>query len=143
MKRLKIVAAQCTGCESCVLSCGFEHDRAFSLHRSRIQIDRDEEHADFTPRVCIQCDERSCVAACPVDALSINETTGAIRVDEGLCIGCRACEAACQHGGIHFIEDVKAPLICDLCGGDPQCIQVCRLPQAIVFVDEGESESPS
>jgi len=142
MKRLKIEVDQCTGCESCVLTCAFEHDGVFSLNRSRIQIRRDEEHADFEPRVCIQCDERWCIEACPVDALAVNEETGAMRLVAERCIGCKACESACPYGGVQFPEGSKIPLICDLCGGDPQCIQVCRLPQALTFV-EREENAPS
>ena len=135
MKRLRINPAQCTGCESCVLACGFEHHKQFGLQLGCIEIDRDEEFAKFSPQVCIQCDERFCVHACPVGALSVSDETGAIQISEETCIGCRACEKACPHGGVRFSEGAQVPRICDLCGGDPQCVQVCRLPQAITFTN--------
>lgn len=137
MKRLRVVAEQCTGCESCVLSCAFKHEGAFSLAASRIRIERDEDQGRFRPRVCIQCAERSCVAACPVGALSAESQMGVIRCDEAICIGCRACETACAHGGVHFAAGRDTPLICDLCGGEPECAATCRLPQAVAVVEEG------
>jgi carbon-monoxide dehydrogenase iron sulfur subunit len=135
MKKLVIAAHRCTGCESCVLTCGFEHDSQFNPQRSRIGIERDEENAVFTPTVCIQCGERACIEACPVDALSVDTSTGATRLSEERCIGCRRCESACRYGGVKFPEASEVPLICDLCGGDPQCILVCRFPQAIRLVE--------
>jgi len=31
MKVLKVIAEQCTGCESCVLTCSFSHEDVFGL----------------------------------------------------------------------------------------------------------------
>ena len=135
MKRLHVNQDRCTGCESCVLTCSFEHGERFGLHLARIRVSRNEELADFRPKVCIQCEGRFCVAACPVGALSVDEKTGAIRVSEDLCTGCRQCEPACPFGGVHFSEGIQTPFICDLCGGDPECVKVCQLPQAITFVE--------
>jgi len=135
VKRLHVERDQCTGCESCVLTCSFEHEERFGLHLSRIRVRRDEENADFAPMVCIQCDEHPCVTVCPVDALSIDPGTGAIAVSVETCTGCKACQGACPYGGVHFAEGITFPFICDLCGGDPQCVQVCQLPQAIQVVD--------
>jgi len=130
---------RCTGCTSCVLTCSFEHDGSFSLNRSRIRVEREEEQAVFTPQVCIQCPERFCIEACPVGALSIHEVTGAIAVDGGTCTGCQKCAVACPHGGIHFDNGCKVPLVCDLCGGNPRCIEVCQMPQALTLTTHGDS----
>ena len=135
MYRLHVEPDRCTGCESCVLTCSFAHGQQFGLHLSRIRVERDEEHADFTPQVCIQCDEHPCIAACPVGALTMNQDTGAISVALETCTGCRSCESACPYGGVHFSEGISTPFICDLCGGEPECVQVCRLPQAIQRVE--------
>lgn len=133
MKRLVVNPDACTGCESCMLECSFQHEGAFGLDHARIQVERREVSATFRPRVCIQCEERHCIAACPVGALSIHPDTGAIRVDGDLCTGCGLCERACPHGGIHFVQGVKSPFVCDLCGGEPKCIAMCRKAQAISF----------
>jgi len=140
VKRLRLVPEQCTGCESCVLSCSFEHGGVFSLEHSRIRIERNEERADFRPRVCIQCDERFCVAACPVGALSVDRLLGVIRCDAAVCIGCRKCETACPYGGAQFPAGEDRPIFCDLCGGHPACVDTCRLPRAVSFGEEGGSD---
>jgi len=113
MKRLKVIPERCTGCESCVLSCSFVHEGFFNLDFSRVLVDRDTEHAQFTPRVCVQCAEHPCVEVCPVGALSVEPTTGAIQL----------------------AEERGLPLICDLCGGDPECVKACQMPKALEFVE--------
>lgn len=122
---------KCTGCISCMLACSMSKERAYSIVLSRIRIERDEEHARFVPRVCVQCDERSCVSACSVNALSLSKLTGAIEIDRETCTGCRQCVDACPYGGVGFDEDRSVPLICDLCAGDPACVKACELPRAI------------
>lgn len=133
-KCLVVDSSQCTGCNSCMLTCSFEHAGLFSLEKVRIWVDRDTERADFTPRVCIQCEEAPCIASCPVDALSREERTGAIAVARGTCDGCRICATACPFDGIGFDDADGMPLICDLCGGDPACVKFCEFPLAIRFV---------
>ena len=135
--RLEIHPERCTGCESCVLTCSFEHENAFQLPLARVQVERDENQGDFRPRVCVQCDERFCVGACPVGALSVAEV-GNIVVDVEACTGCGACEAACPFGGIHFAASRETPIVCDLCGGKPACVATCQKPQALRIAPEGE-----
>jgi len=132
-KYLIIDAEKCTGCNSCVLACSFYHFDLFSFAKSRIQVKKDPGKAISKPQVCIQCEEAPCISACPTNALSKDQITGAIRLDKELCIGCRACVTACPYGGVLFDEDDSLPLICDLCDGNPACIEVCQLPQAIRY----------
>ena len=131
--RLTVDETRCTGCMGCVLACSFAKEGVFSLALSRIVVLRDEETAQFTPRVCVQCAEHPCVEVCPVGALSVEPTTGAIQLAEERCVGCRRCVDACPYGGIRFHEERGLPLICDLCGGAPACIEACRFPQAIRY----------
>lgn len=132
MHRIIVDPEKCTGCNSCMLACSFAHDGYFSLARSRIQIDRNEERAIYNPRVCTQCPRPYCIEVCPVSALSTDETTGAIRWDGARCIHCHLCEAACPYGGIHFDKGDEL-LVCDLCGGNPACVQACHFPGAIKY----------
>lgn len=140
MKRLVVNPEACTGCESCVLECSFQHEHAFGLDDSRIQVERREVSASFRPRVCVQCDARHCIAACPVGALSIDPDTGAIRANGDLCTGCGLCEQACPFGGIRLVQGVKPPIVCDLCGGEPKCVATCRKAQAISFAETGRGD---
>jgi Fe-S-cluster-containing dehydrogenase component len=133
-KRLVVDSTQCTGCNSCMLSCSFEHEGLFNLAKARIWVDRDAERADYTPRVCVQCDDAPCINSCPVNALSRDQTTGAIAVTRGACDGCGVCAASCPFDGIGFDDADGMPLICDLCGGDPACVKFCEFPLAIRFV---------
>ncbi len=124
--------ADCTGCRSCELSCSLKHFGYFDYSKSRIRIIHEEEHSEIEIHQCIQCDERSCVEVCPVDALSIHERLGNIELDAELCIGCRKCENACKYNGVMWDYEAELPLICDLCGGDPECLKPCRLHKALL-----------
>ncbi len=138
--RLRVHQERCTGCESCVLTCTFEHEDTFRLGSSRIQIGRNENDGIFRPMVCVQCPERFCVKGCPLGALTISPDLGHILVDREVCIGCGACEEACPYGGIRLSGDDEVPLVCDLCGGDPACVKVCRKPQALQLGGEEEED---
>lgn len=91
------------------------------------------------PHLCAQCVDYPCIAACPVTALSANETTRAVLVDREKCTSCGLCITACP-GQIPFLHpgDKKA-VICDLCNGDPECAKVCTEAQfdALRAVKEG------
>ncbi len=93
------------------------------------------------PHLCAQCQDYPCIEACPVKALSSDPNTGAVIVDREACISCGACIKACpgQVPTLHP-KDNKAN-ICDLCGGDPKCVEVCAEAgyNALILVNEGPS----
>jgi carbon-monoxide dehydrogenase iron sulfur subunit len=78
------------------------------------------------PHLCSQCHDYPCVESCPVDALSVDENTLAVKVDREKCTSCGLCIKACP-GTVPFLHpgDNKA-VICDLCDGDPECVKVCQ-----------------
>lgn len=52
---------------------------------------------------------RPCKRACPVDAISWDEASGIVKIDEKKCIQCGACTEACPFGAIgtrSFMVDV-------------------------------------
>ena len=81
----------CSGCLACELACSFRHTGCFDFNKSRIRIIHDEEFSKIEIHQCVQCDEKSCVNACPVHALSVDPDLGCIRLDEDTCTGCKAC----------------------------------------------------
>lgn len=133
VKTLVVEDDSCTGCNACILTCSFTHEGYYSFRKSRIYIHKNEEKADNHPKVCIQCEEAPCLDICPTDALSRNGDTGAIQLDSESCTGCKLCVSACPYGGVLFDEEDEQPLICDLCGGEPECVKTCKLPNAITY----------
>ena len=84
---------------------------------------------------CRHCLRAPCMEVCPAEALKRDPSTGAVVVDEALCIGCRDCVFACPFGAIKM-EAGKA-IKCDLCGGDPACVRHCPT-RALSFVSPEE-----
>jgi Fe-S-cluster-containing hydrogenase component 2 len=78
--------------------------------------------------------EAPCIAVCPKDALSRDETLGSVKLDYDLCIGCKMCVTACPFGGMGIDTVTNRVIKCDLCDGDPQCVRFC-FPGALQFVE--------
>ncbi len=133
-KSLLIDPAKCTSCLQCEMACSLEHTGAFNPARSRIKIFEFEHGARAIPYTCTQCAEAWCMHACPVEAISKNATTGAMEVDEAVCVGCKVCTIACPFGTINYNPDSGKVIKCDLCGGDPKCAEACPT-EAITYVD--------
>lgn len=130
MKKMKINPKKCSGCKLCEMNCSFQHFKVSAPHLANIRILGRETHAEFTPTLCRQCAGKFCIKACPEDALSVNEATGAICVDREKCTLCGACVSACPFNGIYISTNPEGQpylMVCDLCGGDPQCAKYCRL----------------
>ena len=117
--------ANCSGCRRCEIACSLYHEGRIWPEASRIRIFMLVPTLEI-PHLCAQCDDAPCIPSCPVEALSINDETGAIMVDKDKCTGCGNCIDACP-GRVPVIHPTeKYALICDLCGGDPQCVKVCQ-----------------
>ena len=133
-KSLIIDANKCTSCLQCEMACSYEHTGAFNPARSRIKIFEVDHGIRAIPYTCTQCSDAWCMRACPVEAITVDENTGAKIVSEARCVGCKVCTIACPFGTINYDFDSGKVTKCDLCGGDPACVKVC--PQdAIHFVD--------
>ena len=122
---LKIEAEKCTGCRICENFCSFHHEKVIWPERARITVVTSNDTGPFFPIVCRQCKDAPCAAACPVQAISLEERTGAWVVDVEECIGCGSCVDACPYEAIFVDEQLGVALKCDLCGGEPECVAVC------------------
>ncbi len=116
---------KCTGCGICEYACALEkeEDPANPL-RSRIRVVRMTPMFNFA-LACRFCEDAKCVTACPEDVLSQCEKTGIIMVKESKCKGCDWCIQACPHGGITIHSDTGVAVTCDLCDGEPKCVESC------------------
>lgn len=95
------------------------------LHLLVISRYRGHEGAICISMRCRQCKKAPCIEACPVKAMSKDVKTGVICIDEELCIGCNKCIEACPFGAA-FLDPVSdSVIICDLCGGEPACVEYC------------------
>lgn len=124
-KFVSVDPSKCTGCGICEYTCSQEKgETAWNPLRSRIRIIRMKPLFNFALS-CRACDDAKCVTACPEKALSQEEETGIIMVSDKKCKGCDWCVQACPHGGISIHSDTGLAVACDLCNGEPQCVEFC------------------
>jgi len=133
---------RCTGCRRCEIACTLHHEGAIWPEASRVRVFMLIPGVEI-PHLCVQCTDYPCVEACPLDALSVDEETSAVLVDRDKCTGCGVCIEACPGNIPHIHPRDNYVLICDLCGGDPECVKVCTEAgyDALRLVKEGPSIS--
>jgi len=122
---LRIEPEKCTGCKQCELACSWVQTGSFQPSRSLIRVHVFDEQASYAPYACLQCDEAWCLHACPVNAIDVDQTTGAKIVIDESCVGCKLCVIACPFGTIFFDKPSETAAKCDLCAGDPACAHAC------------------
>jgi len=116
---------KCTGCGVCELVCAASKEKVFNPRLSRIKVVTIGEISVDTAIACRFCEKARCVKCCPRNALSQDEDTGILMVDETRCDGCGWCVEVCEFGALTLHIDKKVPIACDLCGGDPLCVKFC------------------
>ena len=93
---------------------------------------------------CNQCDDAPCTHACPTRAM-YRRPDGIVDFDKSICIGCKACIAACPYDAIFINPDDHSAEKCNFCahrldiGLEPSCVVVC--PTEAIFV--GDLDDPS
>ena len=115
----------CSGCRRCEIACSMFHEKRIWPEASRVRVFMFVPGIEI-PHLCFQCDNPQCVEVCPEGALSVDEETKAIRVDDSLCTACSLCIDACPGRVPHLHPDGSHVVICDLCGGDPECVKACQ-----------------
>jgi anaerobic carbon-monoxide dehydrogenase iron sulfur subunit len=134
----------CTGCQLCQAACSLHVFGGYNPGKSMLKIRRMWENLVHVPVVCEQCADPICQRVCPVQAIARDEQTGAVVIDQEKCISCGLCSQYCPLEMIHVELDTNKAYKCDLCGGQPACVQACPV-QALELVAnrdarEGQNE---
>jgi hydrogenase-4 component A len=84
----------CIGCFACQAACVENHRKVGLQAYPRLMVTYTPEGT--MPLQCRQCEDAPCGVVCPVKA--IVSQNNSIRLNEGLCIGCKMCGLACPFG---------------------------------------------
>ena len=133
-KMLIVDYEKCTGCRLCELVCSVKHTGASNPSRANVHVVKWEDEGFYLPMLCQHCVDAPCRSVCPTNAIFKDEPQNRVMVDYDLCIGCKACVAACPFGAMGFDEIEKKVTKCDVCDGDPLCVRFCDI-KAIDYVD--------
>jgi carbon-monoxide dehydrogenase iron sulfur subunit len=114
----------CAGCRLCEVLCSLQNIGICNPKASRIRVISWQPSVDV-PVTCRQCKDPLCAEVCPVDAFVETAIEGVLRVEPEQCIGCGACAEACPFGAISIDPSTGLAGKCDLCGGQPLCIEYC------------------
>lgn len=128
-----IRAEFCTGCGMCQMICSLNKTKEINPAKSRIYIQRMVMDGMMVPHVCVNCKEPPCLDACRRHAIVKDVNTGWVTIDAARCNNCRMCVGECPYSAI-IVTPEKEVVLCDLCGGEPKCAEICPTG-AIVFTE--------
>jgi len=116
--------SKCVGCSICEFVCALEKEGDPNPLKSRIRVIRLNPILNLTV-TCRFCENPPCIRACPRDAIKQSEKGGILLIDENKCDGCVLCIQACPYGGMMLHPEKGVVMACDLCNGEPKCIEYC------------------
>ena len=135
----------CWGCKTCEVACKQEINASFGTRLISVSEEIDQPapeimHLTFRVNVCRHCEDPSCIASCPEQAIA-KRGDGIVVLQEGRCTGCKLCLEACTHQAIAFDEEKGVAQKCNLChhrvdnGLVPACADNVCLAHCIHFIE--------
>jgi len=144
MKWAKVIDHErCIGCHACTTACKSENQVPIGVTRTYVKyVDVGvfpQARRAFQVTRCNQCDDAPCTVACPTSAM-FRRPDGVVDFDKSICIGCKACIAACPYDAIFINPEDHSAEKCNFCahrldvGLEPACVVVCPT-EAILIGD--------
>ena len=140
---------KCIGCYACRTACQRQNDllpdESFIRFEEREVGKYPNVTVEHIPLQCMHCEDAPCAAVCPTGAAYIG-ADGIVGVDEGRCIGCKYCMAACPYGARIQIKKTGVIEKCRFCwyegepGNPPRCVGTC-ISGARLFGDLDDPQS--
>ena len=122
--------SRCIGCQSCVHACSeCETHRGHSM--IHLEFVNRAESTQTVPVVCMHCEDPTCAAVCPADAIKKTADGVVQTANSSRCVGCSNCVLACPFGVPEKDPVQDMMLKCDMCydrtsiGLRPMCATVC------------------
>ncbi|HET8772896.1 MAG TPA: 4Fe-4S dicluster domain-containing protein [Thermoanaerobaculia bacterium] len=132
---------RCIGCHACSTACKSENAVPVGVNRTYVKaVDVGKFPAArraFQVTRCNQCEHPPCVEACPTSAM-FQRKDGIVDFDKDVCIGCRACIAACPYDAIFINPEDHSAEKCNFCahrleaGLEPACVVVCPTESILI-----------
>ena len=142
IKTLIVHPEKCNGCGDCEAACSLKHAGIKYAGRSSIRIIKDPNDASFfLPTTCQQCEDPPCLAACPAKAIVRDSELNRVIIEHDKCVGCQMCVSACPMGNMGFAKNRGKAFKCTLCGGDPECVKVCKT-RALEYTEPERMQVP-
>ena len=139
---------RCIGCHACSTACKSENEVPLGVQRTYVKyvdVGRfPEVRRAFQVTRCNQCADPPCTHACPTAAM-FARADGIVDFDKSICIGCKACIAACPYDAIFINPEDHSAEKCNFCaqrldlGLEPACVVVCPVEAILV----GDLDDPS
>lgn len=133
----------CIGCHACTTACKSENNVPVGVSRTYVKsVDVGvfpDAHRAFQVTRCNQCVDSPCTTACPTGAMHTRDD-GIVDFNKDICIGCKACIAACPYDAIFINPEDHSAEKCNFCshridsGLEPACVTVC--PTQSIFVGD-------
>ena len=141
---------KCIGCHACTTACKSENEVPVGVTRTYVKsVDVGvfpQARRAFQVTRCNQCADAPCVSACPTEAMFRRED-GIVDFDKSICIGCKACMAACPYDAIFINPEDHSAEKCNMCahrldmGLEPACVTVC--PTGAILVGDANDPAPT
>jgi Fe-S-cluster-containing dehydrogenase component/DMSO reductase anchor subunit len=126
---------KCTGCHACQIACSIENEVPLPFNWRQVMTYNEQRHPKLPvfnlSIACNHCLDAPCLTYCPALAISKDESTGAVLINDKLCIGCKYCSWVCPYDAPLFNQAKGTMDKCTFCihrleeNLEPACATLC------------------